>query len=88
MGAVKRFAEEVSCVMGHGGEITDDVLDVAQQVMQDLPGAENVGAFKAENPAFAEMVSKFWRTEDGPDDQGQILKVAQRAYPRLRRENP
>ena len=57
MGAVKKFAEEVSYVMGKDGEITDEVLVVSQRVAEL---ASNLGLTREQlkNENFIRLVRK------------------------------
>ena len=59
MSLTKRFLEEVSEAMGHGGEITQQCEDVAQYVLEDVECAGMaMEDCKSSNPAFQKIVKQ------------------------------
>lgn len=89
MGAVKRFAEEVSVEMGLGGEITDEVLRVAQLRFQDaLDARELVKEVAAELPSrititCLEAIKQIQEKMDNEMDDFEYLELLCRIYPSL-----
>jgi hypothetical protein len=57
MGAMKRFAEEVSVIVGDGGEITERVLEIGQMAMNlSYKRGLKRGEHKDDNPEFIKIV--------------------------------
>lgn len=74
MGMMKRFAEAVSCKMGQGGEITDDVIKETNRILLLEPekrAAEISTVYKWRAPAGPK---KPLRT---PEQQAEFDKLAE-----------
>jgi hypothetical protein len=56
MGAMKRFAEEVSIILGKDGEITDTVLIVSGEILKNIKKVKK--PHTSNNPKFIEIVEK------------------------------
>jgi len=62
MGAMKRFAEEVSDIIGKDGEITELVLEVSSKAMVGIDKVKK--PYTTNNPEFVKHVKKCYEWEE------------------------
>jgi hypothetical protein len=56
MGAMKRFAEEVSEIIGKEGEIDDQVLEISSKAMEGIDKVKK--PYTSDNPEFVKHVKE------------------------------
>ena len=61
MGAMKRFAEEVSDIIGKDGEITELVLEASSKAMKNIDKVKK--PYTTDNPEFVKHVKKCYEWE-------------------------
>lgn len=62
MSAIKRFVEEVSCIIGRDGKITDLVGRVTNEAIKKCNKAGlKMGEHTSQNPKFVEIVKESRR---------------------------